>query len=102
LRKILASVGAAAVLFSGATACGTQDSGYDSVVQYGYYDSYHHYHYYSHPHTVRVTHKYYVTHQYQYQPHGTQHTVTVRKTTTTTRHGVVTRRSTTTTKTRRR
>lgn len=75
MKKVIAAVAVGAAVITGVTACSSGDDGYDTVVQYGYYDSHHHYHYYSHPRTKRVSHHYYVTHIYQYKPHGTQHAV---------------------------
>lgn len=88
-RKALASLALGTALLGGGTAaCGTttgSNAGYVNEVEYGYYDSYHHYHMYPHPHTVRVTRSYYTSHSYQFQPHGTQHRVSLTKSTTTTR-----------------
>lgn len=100
-RKALATLALGVTLLGGGTAaCGTttgSNAGYVQEVEYGYYDSYHHYHYYSHPHTVRVTRSYYTSHSYQFQPHGTQHRVSLTKSTTTstTRRSRLTGRTTT-------
>jgi hypothetical protein len=114
MRKIIASLAVSIAMLGGVTACSgdyTGDSGYVDEVQYGYYDAgYHdasHYHYYAHPKQVRVTRKQYTSHQYEYSPHGTQHKVTVKHTTTTVHHSngtktITHKRTTTHTTTRRR
>lgn len=91
MRKSLAAVAIAAAVVAGATGCNSGHThgstvAYDTVEQYGYYDSMHHYHYYSTPRQVRVTDSYYHAHLYQYQPHGSQHAVTIHQSTTTTTH----------------
>jgi len=109
MRKALASLALGVAMIGGVTACngtGTSNSGYVDEVQYGYYDAgYHdaaHYHYYAHPKQVHILRSQYNKYKYEYQPHGTQHTVTVthHTTTTTTHHSTghtTTTHSTTTT-----
>jgi hypothetical protein len=105
IRKALAGAAVAAAILGTVTACGTGgygDTGYVDEVQYGYYDSHHHYHYYSHPKQVHIPRSQYRKYKYEYQPHGTQHAVTVHHTTTTTTHhsnGTKTTRRTTTRRT---
>lgn len=93
MRKAIASLAVGVAMLGGVTACngaGTGGSGYVDEVQYGYYDAgYHdaaHYHYYSTPHQVHIPRSQYNKYRYEYQPHGTQHTVTIHHTTTTTTH----------------
>lgn len=93
MRKSLTVAAIVAAIVTGATGCNSGHShshgttvAYDTVEQYGYYDSSHHYHFYSTPRQVRVTDSYYHAHLYQYQPHGSQHAVTVHQSTTTTHH----------------
>lgn len=91
--KAVVGTVAGLVMLGGVTACnpGTGGgSGYVDEVQYGYYDAgYHdaaHYHYYSTPRQVHIPRSQYNKYRYEYQPHGTQHTVTIHHTTTTTTH----------------
>lgn len=115
MRKALAAVAIVGTLVGGVDACksthsstGYSNSAYVDEVQYGYYDPGYagnvaHYHYYTTPRQVHIPRSQYNRYRYEYQPHGTQHTVTVHHTTTTTttHHsstGKVTRRTTTTTK----
>lgn len=111
IKKAVVGAVAGIAMLGGVTACnpGTSGgSGYVDEVQYGYYDAgYHdaaHYHYYSHPKQVHIPRSQYNKYRYEYQPHGTQHTVTVHHTTTTTTHhsstsGKITTRRTTTRRT---
>lgn len=84
MHKAIVSVGIVLVVAVSTAACTTNSSnkrdGYVSVVQYGYYDVHHHYHYYDYPRKVRVKNSEYKAHMYQYQPHGTQHAVSIPKT----------------------
>ena len=103
VKKVLAAVGTAAVLATGATACGNQgyaDNGYEQVWDHGHY--------------VYVPYGYYTSHRSLYSNHlhpahhasssyVTSHHVTVTHQTTTHSNGrtttrTTTRRSTTTTR----
>lgn len=101
MKKILAAVGTAAVILTGATACGTQgysDSGYEQVWDHGHY--------------TYVPYSYYQSHRRLYDNHAhpvhhysssyvTSHHVTVQHQTTTTTHSngsrTTTKHTTTTT-----
>lgn len=101
MKKILAAVGTAAVILTGATACGTQgynDGGYEQVWDGGHY--------------VYVPYSYYTSHRSLYNNHAhpvhhysssyvTSHHVTVQHKTTTTTHSNGSRTTTKHTTTKR-
>lgn len=102
MKKVLAALGTAAVLMTGATACGTQtqDQGYEYVwdhghytyVPYDYYQS--HRSYYNGAHKPKHVSSHYVTTHHVTVTHKTTTTVHKDGSRTTTRHST-THRSTT-------
>lgn len=107
MKKILAALGTAAVLMTGATACGSGSgySGYDQVWDNGHYvyvpDSYYHSHMSQYRgHTVHHVSSSYVTSHHVTVQHktvsltkGGSRTTTRTTTHTTTRHSTTVRRS---------